>query len=205
MKIKLIVIALLFLCLSLSAISLDELQKKIDGSYRDVSSWQAKIKQTNYFSQIKQSIVFEGNLYYQSKRLLISFNKPSVQRLLIDNGRVQLYDAQSKTLIKSSLLPEFERMNPLEILQHYWTKSKVRIDKQDKNQIHISMIPEKDSFIKSLRAVVESSNGRVIELSYSDFSDNTVTYNFSNIKINARIDDSIWQMKYPKDTQIIQR
>lgn len=204
-KIKFLLLFLLLFTFALSALTVEEIHQKLLSSHQNLKSWQANLSQTNYYAQIKQSSSFEGKIYYQPQKLLIRFEKPYLQRLMISNNSVQLYDAQSSTLLKSTLMPEFERMNPLEILQHYWTKSRVSIVKTDKNRSSISLIPIKDSFMKSLNATIDNKNGTLYELSYRDFSDNTVSYKFSNIKANASIPSSVWEWKLPKDTQIIER
>ncbi len=205
MKIKLILVFLLLCSLSLYAQSTEELRQKLESTYRDLSTWQARLTQTNYFAQIKQSTTYEGHFFYQPPRLLIRFDKPHQQRLQIEGKDVSLYDAQSKSLLKTSLLPEFERMNPIQILQHYWSRSQVEISKRDKQRITIILRPESDNFIKTLNAVIDYGTGFIVELAYTDFSGNTVTYKFSNSRANQKIDPAVWKFAPPADTQVIQR
>ncbi|MDZ4121398.1 MAG: outer membrane lipoprotein carrier protein LolA [Candidatus Cloacimonadaceae bacterium] len=201
-KIKLLLAGILLLS-SLGAITPQELKTRMDKAYAGIKTMQSDIEQTNYFSQIKHKTTYSGKLYYEPQRLLISFDKPTIQRLQIDAGRVSIYDAASKTLIRTELLPEFQKLNPLELLQHYWGKSTLSITKEEKNLVHIKLITQKDSFIRELTGSIDKVSGLVQSLSYADFNDNTVSYTFKNIKLNSSIPAAIWSFKPPKDTQEI--
>ncbi len=205
MKTRFALLIFLILTFTCSAISVDEVRSKLETAYRDVNSWQAKLTQTNYFAQIDKTSTFEGTFYYQPPRLLIQFDKPHLQRLQIDNQSVSMYDAQSQTLLKTQLMPQFERMNPVQILQHYWDRSRIKITKQDKSQVSISLSPEKDSFVKSLEATISINSGFISELAYTDYSDNKVTYKFSGAVSNRSIDPKLWIFSPPKGTQVIDR
>lgn len=199
-KIKLLII----MCFGLLwAQSTTELHNKLNARYEGLQSFQAEVKQTNYFSQIKKSIVYHGKLYFIPGRMVMHFEKPSVQRLHVSSGTAELFDAASNTLLRSKMLPEFGKMNPVEILQHYWSKSEVSIVSSEKNITNLRLIPQKDPMIKELNAKVDATSGLVHSLGYSDASGNTVTYQFSNIRTNQSIPASVWSFSYPKDVQVI--
>ena len=201
-KIKLL-LAFMLLVASLMGVSPQELKTRMDRTYSGLKTMQTEIVQKNYFSQIKHSTTFTGKLYYEPQRLLISFDKPSVQRLQIESGRVSIYDAASKTMIKTELLPEFQKLNPIELLQHYWDKSTVKVTKVEKNLAYIQLLTKKDSFIRELSGVVDRDSGLIRELAYIDFNDNTVSYTFKNTRLNGSIPASVWRFTPPKDTQEI--
>ena len=198
---------LLFLLLAsqLYAAPADDIYKKLENSYKGLSSWQANVSQTNYFKQINTSTTFTGMIYFKPGRLLVNYTKPYLQRMQIQEGVVTIYDSQSNTIFRTAMLPEFGKMNPVEILQHYWKISKVKITKTDKNNSYVNLIPEKDQLIRSMDAVIRSSDGIVQELSYNDFNGNKVSYKFTNIKRNQSISDALWKYKYPENAQVIER
>ncbi|MDX9828468.1 MAG: outer membrane lipoprotein carrier protein LolA [Spirochaetia bacterium] len=200
---KISIILILSLFGVLYAITTSELHDKVKLRYQNLSSFQANVQQTNYYTQLKRSIVYSGKLYFTPGRMLMSFSKPSVQRLQIQSGKAELYDASSNTLLRSNMQPEFGKMNPVEILQHYWTRSKVSIVKQEKHLCTVKLIPQKDPMIKDMQAVIDSKTGIVNSLKYADPAGNTVTYLFSNIKRDAAIPPSVWKYDYPKDVQVI--
>ncbi|HNT52762.1 MAG TPA: hypothetical protein PKH19_05115, partial [Candidatus Syntrophosphaera sp.] len=82
----LLIIALTAVCGLLSAATgTAALYAKLQAAYKNLSSFQAELKQTNYYPQLKRSIVYNGRIYFTPGRLLMSFDKPSVQRMQIQN------------------------------------------------------------------------------------------------------------------------
>ncbi|MDD3103555.1 MAG: outer-membrane lipoprotein carrier protein LolA, partial [Candidatus Cloacimonetes bacterium] len=87
----------------------------------------------------------------------------------------------------------------------YWDKSQVKITAQDKAHSWVRLLPKSDPMLKQIEAKIDNHSGIVQSLSYTDLSDNKVTYSFSNIVINRPIAANIWDFTYPKDTQIIEQ
>lgn len=196
---------LLLICVCTHAITSDALFKKISSTYGGLSSFQASVQQTNYFAQIKKSISYQGNIYFTKGRMVIKFDKPNTQRLSISGGTVDLYDAQSKTVLRSRMRPEFGKMNPVEILQVYWKKSTVRILGTKGNFTEVSLKPFDDPMITGLTATINHKTGLIHTLGYSDANSNKVSYSFSGIKTNARISESVWKYSYPKGVQVVEQ
>ena len=202
---KIITLILLLSCNLLFSISSEALYQKIAGTYGSLSSFQAVIKQDNYFAQLNKSISYEGNIYFTKGKMVIRYNKPYFQRLSVSGGMVELYDSQSKTMFRSKMRPEFGKMNPVEILQLYWKKSTVNIQQGKGNQVNVFLKPFDDPVIVSLSARVNSESGIVQSLTWTNRNNDKVTYNFSNIKTNAKIPASVWQYTYPKDVQVVEQ
>ncbi len=203
---RLAIIAALLLAATLSAAtSTATLYSRLQSAYNSLSSFQAAVSQDNYYPQLKKTVTYTGNIYFTSGRMLMHFTKPGIQRLLIQNGVVELYDASSQTVFKSPMEPQFGKMNPVEILEAYWTKSTVSVTSEDKTNASVKLVPKSDDLVSSLSATMNKSSGIVSKLSYTDTSGNTVTYSFSGIKLNAGIASSVWSYKYPSGTQVIEQ
>ncbi len=202
---KIITLILLLCCNFLFGISSEALYQKIAGTYGSLSSFQAVIKQDNYFAQLDKSISYNGNIYFTKGKMVIRYNKPYFQRLSVSGGMVELYDSQSKTMFRSKMRPEFGKMNPVEILQLYWKKSTVNIQPGKGNQVNVFLKPFDDPVIVSLSARVNSESGIVQSLTWTNRNNDKVTYNFSHIKTNAKIPPSVWQYTYPKDVQVVEQ
>jgi len=141
MKKAIVVSLLLIWSVMLLSITTGEVYNKVSSFYANLRSFQAKVQQTNYYAQLKKTITYKGTIYLTSERMLMHFDQPTVQRLKIENGRIELYDASSNTLFKSLMQPEYEKLNPVEILQSYWNKSKVSIISETKDRVNIELVP----------------------------------------------------------------
>ena len=204
MKKAIVVSLLLIWSVMLLSITTSEVYNKVSSFYANLQSFQAKVQQTNYYAQLKKTITYKGTIYFTPGRMLMHFDDPTVQRLKIENGRIELYDASSNTLFKTLMQPEYDKLNPVEILQSYWNKSKVSIISETKDRVNIELVPQNDDFIQSLSATLDKNNGLIYKLSYKDKTGNSVTYNFSSIKLNQGISSSVWKYDYPKNVQIIE-
>lgn len=197
------VICLLALCLLSYGKGADQLYNKISSAYKSISSYQAKVTQTNYFADMKSTINYSGNMYFTPGRLLMHFDKPTTQRMLIEKGQFTLYDAGSNTIYTSRILDQYQRMNPLELLQLYWGKSTVKVSKGKGELMNVELKPKKDAMLQSISASVNGKSGIIQTLSYKAHSGNTVKYSFSGIKIDKGVPASVWQYSYPKNAQRI--
>jgi len=204
-KCVLILMILLSLQLSFAATSSSELYGRLRSAYQDLSSFQADIKQSNYYPQLDRTISYSGKIYFTPGRMLMTFDQPNIQRLKIAQGRVELYDGSSNTLFKTEMLPEFGRMNPVEILQLYWARSSVSVTSEDSKTATVKLVPREDELINSLSATLNKDSGIVSKLSYTDNSGNSVSYDFTNIKINTTIPAAVWEFVYPPDLQVIEQ
>ncbi len=201
---KTLLILLALACLfALQGQTASELYSKLQSAYKNISSFQADLQQSNYYPQLKKTVTYSGKIYFTPGRMLMKFTKPSEQYLKIENNRVELYDAASNTLFQSAVQPQFGRMNPVEILQLYWDKSTVSVTSASKSAASVKLVPKQDDLVTSLTATLSPSTGIVSRLGYTDKSGNSVTYSFSSIKQNASIPASVWQVNPPKNVQII--
>ncbi len=197
-------LSLWLLMLSLAALSSDELYNKLQKTYSGFSSFQAAITQENRFAQLNKTLTYTGNIYFTPGKMVIRYDKPAFQRLQITGGYAELYDAGSKTLFRSRIRPEFGKMNPVEILQLYWKKSKVTLQ-ESKGVCAVSLIPNDDPLITSLSAQINVNSGIINSLAYRDANGNKVSYSFSKIKTNAAIPAAVWKYTYPKNIQVVQQ
>lgn len=196
---------LLLLCGLLNADRLDDSYKKMLNSYGKLSTWQADISQTNYFSQTKSKLVSSGVFFYNKKAVSIRYTKPNEQSLLIKDGIVTIYDKNSKTAVKSQLISTVQSLNPVEIVKSYWQKSEKAFVQSKDGIDTITLKPIKDNQVKELTVSLNSKNGFVTKLIYKDKQDNSVSISFTKMKANKPIPTSAFQLVIPKDVKVIQR
>ncbi|HOH46370.1 MAG TPA: outer membrane lipoprotein carrier protein LolA [Candidatus Cloacimonadota bacterium] len=193
-------------CLGLSllaAMTPAEVHRKLQTAYNNLSSYQATVSQSNRYRNLSHTIDYSGRIYYSPGRMLMHFTSPQIQRLQIESGNITLYDAQSNTIMRSRMRPEFARMNPIELLQEYWGKSTVRVASENRSFANVELTVSGDPIIRSISARVNRISGLVDRLSYTDASGNSVSYTFSDIRTNASIPASVWRYSYPADAQEI--
>ncbi|MFO8145352.1 MAG: outer membrane lipoprotein carrier protein LolA [Candidatus Syntrophosphaera sp.] len=204
-KCLLILAGILIAGMLCAATDTSALYTRLQATYGELETFQAGLIQTNYYPQLKKTITYKGKIHFMPGRMLMSFTEPGVQRLKVEDGRVELYDASSNTLFITDVQPEFGRMNPVEILQLYWSKSSVTVSSEDKTTASVKLVPAKDDLVNILSATLNKGSGIISELSYTDKSGNKVTYNFSAIRLDEEIPSSVWDYDYPDDVQVVEQ
>ena len=197
---------LLLLAISLSgAQTLNERYLQMQKTYGRLSSWQAAIRQTNYFFDTKASLVSSGSFHYQKGRIDIRYAKPSEQVLLVEAGKVTVYDASSNTVIKSRITTDLQSLDPVQIIKTYWQKSEKKLLSSKDAKAVIKLRPKNDKQLKELIFTLNSKTGYVMALTYTDTGNNSVTIEFTSIKVNKTIPASVWKLDIPKGAQVIER
>jgi outer membrane lipoprotein-sorting protein len=194
------------LCISfLQAINLDTFYSNMHQRYDAIKSMQADVTQVNEFVLSKSTLTSYGKLYYQPGKLLITYNKPHIQKLLVSNGLTQVYDQDSKTLIKSKTAANMQSANPLMLVDQFWQDSKKEIISEDSTQITLRLIPNTNKNVKQIKTTFSLSTYLPRELSYSDASGNTVRYKFRNLRTGQNIPPATWNLQVPTGTRIHNR
>jgi chaperone LolA len=202
---KRIVITALSIAISalLSATDMNDFYHQARAKFDSVKTLKADIAQTNEFAKSKTKLQSSGKLYYKPGNLVLDYTKPNIQKLIIKGNAVQLYDANSKTVIRTTNREGIS--NPLELVDKYWLSSKRELISEDSLSIHMRLIPDKDEYLKKLEVGFERKSMMIKDLTYWDKSGNKVRFRFLNIHTGAVIPDAKWKFIPPKGVKIIQQ
>ncbi|MFO7659296.1 MAG: outer-membrane lipoprotein carrier protein LolA [Candidatus Cloacimonadaceae bacterium] len=206
MKIKILLITVVFLLglTALQSVNLDESYGKMLAAYGKLNSWQAEIRQTNYFKDSETTLNSTGNFYYQKGRIAIRYDKPNEQYLLVQDGRVTVYDKSARTAVRTKLTAQVQSLDPVQIIKTYWEGSEKTIVAGKNNQLTITLVPGLDKQVKKLVFNLDSRTGYVNQLSYTDAQDNSVGLSFIKTKFNQKIPDSVWKLPIPPNVKIME-
>lgn len=179
----------------------DLLIKKMFSRYEDINTFKADFEQYNYWSEIQIEKKSIGVIIYNEKKMLLKYSDPEGQLLLIDNRKLTMYDAKSEQAIITNIKDIVSEMKPIKIIQYYAKNAKFSLDKRN-NQNLIVLDIINDEFISKIEVTL--SDDFIIEkLKYYDLENNTVLYEFSNIRINCKIMEDIFDVNLPENTSII--
>lgn len=203
-KILVIFIVLLLWAGLLFADKLNDSYNKLLSSYGKLSSWQANINQSNYFSQTDATLSSTGVFYYRKNRVAIRYHQPGEQVLLVRDGKITVYDKSARSAVRTTLTSSLQSLNPAEIVKAYWQQSKKTLVSSSDGNTCISLQPGANSQAREIRFTMKDKSGFINRLSYTDTAGNTVTVRFSGIKVNPSIPDRIWQLNLPKDVKLME-
>ena len=177
----------------------DQIESVYEGiliTYSNIKSYEADFQQENFWKEldiIKQS---EGKMYYNTDNFLMKYREPAGQLLLIKNDVVTMYDAAShQAFISNDIQTE---LRPVKLISEYWDVSKKELIESDSISFRINLITPDSQQIK-----VNIKNFLITEFTIIDVDDNSVTYKFSNEKINKNFPENIFEITLPEGTNII--
>ncbi len=196
--------AILFTAISLPADRIDDAFAYTLQVYNKLTSWQAVIKQTNYFKETKATLTSSGKIYYQKEMLAIRYDKPNEQHLFLNKGKLTVFDKQNNLVVKTKLATAVQSLNPVDILQEFWGKSSKSLVSEKDSLVTIKLTPSENKNIVQIQAALDLRTGYVTSLRYQDEQGNKVGISFSDIKINRKIPPSVWKPVIPKDATVIE-
>jgi outer membrane lipoprotein-sorting protein len=196
---------ILFVCFNVALFSTDAelFYQQVRSRFDQVVTLKADVAQTNEFIQSKTKLHSTGKLYYKPGNLILDYTQPNIQKLIIKGNSVQIYDKNSKTLIKTSNRQGIS--NPMQIVDKYWSTSRKEIVSEDSISIHFRLQPQTDENISKLEVVFNKSSTMVTQIAYWDQQGNKVKYRFLNIRTGVVIPSSKWSFVPPHGVKVILR
>ena len=195
----LIKITLLCLFLTGSLFADDQLETihaNILITYSNIKSYEADLIQRNYWKELDIVKRSEGKIYYNTDNFLMKYSEPAGQLLLIKRDTVTMYDAAShQALISNDMQTE---LRPVKLISEYWDISQKELIENDSISFRIRLVTPDSQQIE-----VKIKDFLITEFTVIDIDNNSVTYNFSNEKINKNLPENIFEITLPEGTNLI--
>jgi outer membrane lipoprotein-sorting protein len=177
---------------------------KLLESYKKLNTWQATLSQTNYYKQSGTSLKSSGSMYFKQGSLAIRYTKPMEQALLVQDGKVTIYDKSANTVLKTRLQSAVQSLNPAEIISAYCQNSTITKLSSRDSVVTYSLKPLKDDNISEIRFSMYAKTGYVQQLTYFDKQQNYVKLEFTKMKVNQPISPSVWKLSLPKNVRVLE-
>ena len=183
------------LSVNLTATELNEVFSQLKAKYADVETYQAEFSQQNYWAEVDVTKTSRGKIFYNKDNLLLSYQQPDGQKLLIDSTKVIMYDPQNQQALISDKIDT--KLRPIEILKYYWQDA----EKELVNTPNGYNILLKKAQKKNITATVK--DGWLKKIRIEDNSGNWVEYSFFNEVYNKKISSQIFHLEFDDDVNII--
>jgi len=175
---------------------LDDLKQQLIDHYSEIITYQAEFQQLNYWQELDISKSSSGAITYDRYNLKLDYGDPTGQFLLLDTLSVTMYDPGSN---QAFITDSFEMdIRPIALIMKYWGNSVVSILESDENRIKLELNTNAEETIQ-----FTISDNRVIQLTYFDLEKNSVTYSFSNERMNEPLPQGIYLIELPEDVNLI--
>lgn len=203
------------------AVDVNEILKNFRVEYKKTKNFTANFEQTTFVAGKKR--VANGKLIYQKPNLLrqefFDTSKPqNINQLIVSDGKtLYSYTPLIKQVTKQALsskkkdaelIPGFGES--LENIEKNYNLKIIKDDLAEKQGIYlIELTPKGKStdssiFFDVLQVWVRYQDSMPVQFMYKDNkNETTFIISFKDIKINEKIDESVFKFKIPDDAQVI--
>lgn len=225
MKVFLRIISLVSIVLisagAIMAVDVNEILKNFRTEYKKTKNFTANFEQTTFVAGKKR--VANGKLIYQKPNLLrqefFDISKPqNINQLIVSDGKTiysytPLIKQVTKQVLSSKkkdpeLIPGFGES--LESIEKNYDLKIVKDDLAEKQGIYLIELTPKEKSVDSsiffdvLQVWIRYQDSMPVQFMYKDNkNETTFIISFKDIKINEKIDESVFKFKIPDDAQVI--
>ena len=200
-----------------SAYTLDQVFAKMDEVAKTFRSTQADVERTHVTVLVNDKDVSSGKFYYarqgKQPRVRLELTKPAVQQLLIDKGKLQIHTPNLKQVQEASLGEHQDKVEMFmalgfgqssEDLKKNFTVSVAGQDVIDgKKTTVLELRPKNSAMFKSVQMWMDQQKWVSVQIKTTEGSGDYMILKFSDVKINPKIPESVFNLKLPKDVRVL--
>lgn len=192
--------------------TLDQVFVKMDEVQKTFRSVDASIERTHVTVLVNDKDVSSGKFYYvrsgKDPRVKLDLTKPMAQSLLIDKGKLQIYTPNTKQLQETSLSGKQDKIELFMALGFGQSSADLKrlfdvslageevID--GKKTTVLELKPKNSAMFKSVRMWMDQQKWIAVQIKTTESSGDHMTLKFTNIKMNPKIANSVFDLKVPK-------
>ncbi len=186
--------------------TVDEAVLAVEKHYQELSDLTAKTMQKNVLTSINKTLSFDGLLWIKKPgKLRLEYTNG---QLILINGKAALfYSKKSEQVIKTTF-SDFQHMNiPVAFLlgaAHIRDDFDVRRPDPKTPRV-LELLPKKPGAVMKKLNIQTDDTGRITGMTIFDKSGNRTEIVFTDVKEGTGAEDTIFEFKAPKGTEVIEQ
>ncbi|MBI5756605.1 MAG: outer membrane lipoprotein carrier protein LolA [Nitrospirae bacterium] len=185
----------------------DEILDRLQSTYRDVHDLTADFVQRSSIQGFEEK-VFKGKLYLKKPKLARwDYTKPVKQNIFIKDEKIILYFHEQKQAIvqKASDHPDAEpAMGLLSNIEKWQDMFTIKGEDIATDFFKMELYPKAMSMVEKVVVEIEKKTSHISKLTLYEKSGNKVSFDFSGIKFNTGLKDSLFDFKIPKGVEVLE-
>lgn len=187
---------------------------KIQTAYDQINDLQADFVQSVRFEDFDTPYVSKGKLFLKKGKMRWDYREPSRQQIVVEGERVLYYVPEHKQVVKSRIGGESDSHLPLQLLSgtsRLDQDFQISIEEEPRSDRSRSLrlIPKnkETQLIKAIAFVAPSPQveGLIIQkITLFEQNGNVSTFSFEGMQINKGFSEEVFNLKYPKGTEVIE-
>ena len=177
-------------------------------TYAGITSLEAKFHQKLYMENVKKEREFDGEFFYKrGKGFLWRYTKPRGKYFLYD-GQFMWQDEEEKNFVTKQKIDKqktggtfFDLIDDISKLDDLFA---LKQESSAGDMTIMDLVPKKETTITAAKMWIDKQN-IIRKIETKEFSGNINTIEFSGVKLNQIISDSIFVYKPDKKKEIVEQ
>jgi len=208
-----LLLTLIFLRLNLagSDLSPQEIARQLEKKIKSINTLRADFKQYYYPAGLQEPLVGEGQVYLsRPDRMRWEYSSPEKQVFLLKEGNFWLYFPEDRQLIKNASSSEVQESEILGLLSgNYSIIERYLLEfnpfPTDRPRVYqLKLTPKEDSQFTYILLEIDRETWLITKAIFFEPAGSKLEYHFLKIRLNHRIPESVFNLKIPPDTEIIE-
>ncbi|WP_353684726.1 outer membrane lipoprotein carrier protein LolA [Thermodesulfovibrio sp. 3907-1M] len=176
---------------------------KLENAYKNINDAAGSFIQTSHIKEINKVQQFRGRFFIKGDKVRWQYTGEFSQTIYLDNKTLIIYDKKRKQAIMSEFSEEKYGQLPLALLRRM-ADLKKDFEVNEKSENTIMLIPRsKMGNIKSIEITVAEGDFPIKSMKLIDMLSNTVKIDFSDVKINTSLKNSLFKFTPKKDDTVL--
>jgi len=191
--------------------SISEIISRLQQTYEKTQDFNAVFVQETTIKSIKKTETEEGVVFFKNpKNMLWNYSRPKAKKLVINSRKAWLYLPDEKVayvqdadyIFRSKVL--IKLLSGLGKLKDDFTITYAQPQASDKKGNYLLILTplEKIPSLNPFQITIDRSTFLILQVSFEDTLGNLTVVKFSNIAVNTRLSDKIFQFQPPAGVSI---
>jgi outer membrane lipoprotein-sorting protein len=199
-----IIFALIPLSMSLAIETDEDLLEKFLAKHKHIQTFQADFLQRNIWPELDTEQFSEGTLYTKGNCIRLEYESPGQELMIGNEERLLFYFPDEKQIILQDSNYWQSLLSPSRLANEYINYCILDSMEYKQGRMVFYFTPtEEMSDFTDIVIMFSQTDSLISYFGYKDTYDNSVQYNFTNIKINQEIPDSIFTFEIPSGVKVI--
>ncbi|MGB9710281.1 MAG: LolA family protein [Thermodesulfovibrio sp.] len=176
---------------------------KLENAYKNINDARGNFTQTSHIKELNKTQQFRGKFFIKGDKVRWQYTGDFSQTIYLNNKTLIIYDKKRKQAIMSEFSEEKYGQLPLALLSRM-ANLKKDFEVNEKSETTVILIPKsKMGNIKSIEITIAEGDFPIKSMKLIDMLSNTVKIDFSDVKINTSLKNSLFKFRPNKDDTVL--
>ena len=190
-----------------SNVSTEEVMDKLQSRYHDVNDITIDFTQKSSVEGFGEK-VFEGKLYIKKPKMMRwDYLKPVKQNIFITGEKVLLYMPGQRQAIVQNVSDHTDAepaMGLLSNIEKWVDMFSIKGEDETGDSFRVELRPKTMLLVEKVLVDINKETFNISSMTLFEKSGNKVSFSFSKTKINSGLEDSLFDFKIPKGTEMLE-